>query len=86
MMKDMKRTNKVLVVTNRAGEIQAALWPGEAAEGAPTQVGVTLRDDQTAHEVELPKELYQSTPPNFGDFQLSRDASGTPVLMKRSAK
>ena len=80
-MEDRERTTKLLVVTDKAGNIVSAAWPGVESGDGPTATGVRLSDDQVAHEVDVPEELYQSDQPDLSGFRVEVGEGG-PALTK----
>lgn len=74
------RTTKLLVVTDESGKILSALWPGVASEGAPTETGISLEEGQSAHEVDVPPELYGSSRPDLGRYRMRVETDGRAVL------
>lgn len=80
-MKEMARGKKLTIVTDQSGNIRNAMWPGIQSDGAPTHTGMSVPDGQQAHEVDLPKELYEAARPNLGDYVLD-----TASLVRRSTK
>lgn len=79
-MNEYVRTAKLLVVTDESGSIVSALWPGVSSEGAPTETGVSLEEGQSAHEVDVPPELFESTRPDIGRYRLQLETGGQAVL------
>jgi hypothetical protein len=81
-MNDLQRTSKLLVVADQSGNILSALWPGVQSEGAPSETGISLPDDQVAHEVEVPEELYRAARPELAGYYLRIDERGAARLQK----
>lgn len=85
-MKQVARTSKLIVVTNEVGDIRVGMWPGQQSEGAPSGVGLLLEDDQVAHEVDVPDELYRLAHPDLGSYYLRLEAGRRPELALRSTR
>ena len=78
-MEDRQVTDKLVVVADESGNVLSAAWPGGDSEGAPTESGLRLSDDQTAHEVDVPDELYELAQPDLSRFRLQTDPEATLV-------
>lgn len=83
-MKNVKRTTKMVVVTDASGEIVTATWPGEYTEGAPSETGVSLHEDDVVYEVDVPQELYESARPDLSRYTLSL-YEGRPTLVPKGS-
>lgn len=84
-MEDRTRSSRLLVVTDETGKILSALWPGVQSEGAPTETGISLSAGRTAHEVDIPDELYASARPDIAEYRIRVDDRGETSLEKAPA-
>lgn len=85
-MEDRKRSDKLLVVTDEAGNVMSATWPGVQSEGAPTETGVRLSAGQSSHEVDVPDELYQLARPDLSGFRVQVDERGAALIRRPNDK
>jgi hypothetical protein len=85
-MKEVTRANKLVVVADESGNIRSAMWPGIQSEGAPTYAGIGVPADQVAHEVDVPKELYEAARPDLSDYILETTKGRPAALVRRSGK
>jgi hypothetical protein len=83
-MNELTRSTKLVVIVDQSGSIRSAMWPGIHTEGAPTQTGIDVPAGQVAHEVEVPRELYEAARPDLSNYILQIANGRAPTLVRRA--